>query len=339
MGALADWQPEFAEWGIALFPVRDKRPAVRNWQRAGLRASATFAQKYGDADAFGFSVASAGLTVLDVDSPDERILCDALQVHGPSPVIVRSGSGNYQAWFKNNGEGRHIRPDKAKPVDILGDGYVIAPPSKGSKGNYQFISGGLEDLPSLPFMRPAKVSPDLDCQNTAVIVTHTPFPAGGAIEQGERNRLLWREAMRQAQSVGTFEGLLAVIGQHNSKVVRPPLPQTEVVSVCASAWGYQQRGENRFGRRRHALMMPDETADLWQTPDAFLLLFKLREVHGPDHVFAVANGMREIMPGGWAKARFAAARNVLVERGFLKLVTKHTRHTPAQYRLGRVGGA
>lgn len=334
MGALSDWQPEFAAWGIALFPVRDKRPAVRNWQRTGLKASESYARKYGDAEAFGFCVSSAGLTVLDVDSSDERVLCDALQQHGPSPVIVRSGSGNFQAWFKNAGEGRQVRPDKSKPIDILGDGYVIAPPSKGATGRYEFISGGLEDLPSLPVMKPATHARALGSVHDGVIITDTPFPEDGAtVEQGQRNIALWRVAMRQAQSIGSFQGLLAVVARHNVGAMRPPLTQSEVVSVCASAWGYQERGENRFGRRRHAVVMPEETADLWQTPDALLLLIKLREVHGPDHVFAVANGMRVVMPGKWSSDRFAKARGVLVERRFLKLLEKHTRHSPAQFRL------
>jgi Bifunctional DNA primase/polymerase, N-terminal/Primase C terminal 1 (PriCT-1) len=337
MAALADWQPEFAEWGIPLFPVRDKRPAVKNWQRAGLRASEAFARKYGDAPSFGFAVGKAGLTILDVDTSDERVLCDALQRHGSSPIIVRSGSGNFQAWFKHNGEGRKIRPDKSRPVDILGDGYVVAPPSAGSKGEYAFIAGGLEDLSDLPVMRHPEGPHEeiLDCAPCSPITTYTPFPLPSPlVGEGQRNNSLWREAMRQAQHAGSLEGLLAMMDRHNQAVMRPPLAGGEVVSVCASAWGYQTRGENRFGQEGHAIIRPSETAALWDKPDAFLLLFKLREVHCRDHVFAVANEMRRIMPGKWAVRRFVAARSALQKQGFLRLVRPHTRHSPALYRLG-----
>jgi hypothetical protein len=152
-GLYAAWQPQYAEHGIACFPVRNKVPAVKHYLKIGLRASGQFALKFANDDAFGFACKRARITVLDVDSPDEKLLDDALDRHGPTPVIVRSGSGNHQAWYRHNGEGRHVRPDPALPIDILGDGFVVAPPSIGSKGQYQFISGTLDDLAGLPSLR------------------------------------------------------------------------------------------------------------------------------------------------------------------------------------------
>ena len=69
---------------------------------------------------------------------------------GRSPFIVRSGSGNWQAWYKNNRRGPSRAPDRSVPVDILGAGYVVAPPSKGAKGTYTIVEGSLADLPDLP---------------------------------------------------------------------------------------------------------------------------------------------------------------------------------------------
>src|SRR5262249_20697814 len=45
--------------------------------------------------------------------------------HGPTPLVVRSGSGNFQAWYKHNGERRRIRPWPEKPIDVLGRGYTV----------------------------------------------------------------------------------------------------------------------------------------------------------------------------------------------------------------------
>src|SRR3546814_18346067 len=42
---------------------------------------------------------------------------------------------------------------KAVPVDILGGGYVVAPPSHGGVSAYQFQTGSLDDLPSLPRLK------------------------------------------------------------------------------------------------------------------------------------------------------------------------------------------
>jgi len=115
-------------------------------------ASAKIVVSFPDADAFGFMCGSrSNITVLDVDSKDERILADAINRHGNTPIIARSGSGHFQAWYKHNGERRQIRPDRNVPIDILGtNGYVVGPPSQVTRGDYQFIEGSLDDLHNLP---------------------------------------------------------------------------------------------------------------------------------------------------------------------------------------------
>lgn len=150
----ARWQPQYAAAGLATFPVTsEKSPAVSNYLRIGLPASLKLAGKFSEAEAFGFALgAKSGLTILDIDTPDEKVLEDALVQHGQTPVIVRSGSGNFQAWYRHNGERRRIRPDPTRPIDILGNGFVVAPPSRVSKGRYGFIRGSLDDLSDLPVM-------------------------------------------------------------------------------------------------------------------------------------------------------------------------------------------
>lgn len=155
-GIFAEWQPIYARAGIVTFPVREKRPAVKGYLLLGTRVSEQLALKFSNDNAFGFACRRNQITVVDVDTPHENVLADALAEHGSTPVIVRSGSGHWQAWYRHNGEGRHVRPDPARPIDILGDGFVVAPPSMGAKGPYQFIRGGLDDVAILPPMSGAK---------------------------------------------------------------------------------------------------------------------------------------------------------------------------------------
>jgi hypothetical protein len=73
--------------------------------------------------------ARSNVTVLDVDIGDERVLSDALARHGETPLVVRSGSGKYHAYYRHNGERRRIRPWRGLPIDLLGEGgLVVAPP-------------------------------------------------------------------------------------------------------------------------------------------------------------------------------------------------------------------
>jgi len=320
-----DWQPLYADHRIATFPVRvgsdGKVPAIRGWQRVGLLGSSQLAQKFPDATAIGFMVGKrTGLTILDVDSPDYRVLADALHRHGETPVIVRSGSGNYQAWYRNNGEKRLIRPEPDWPLDILGAGFVVAPPSRGIKGDYQFIQGDLDDLDGLPIMQNVKIaSPPLSPALAPI----------EAVTEGHRNKSLWEHCMRSAHFCDDVESLLDVARTANAECL-PPLSDAEVVATAKSAWRYNERGENRFGQTGVWFPTNEANALIAADPDAFVLLAYLKANNGPNSTFMAANGLAGTF--GWGLERFRRARRLL-ERSHLEVVRRaSTFHGPAQYR-------
>src|SRR5262249_8978617 len=135
------WQADYAAHGVATFPVdANKRPMVSRYNRFGLPASTEIARKYPDAPAIGFMCGRrSGVTVLDVDTTDERVLADAVDRQGRRGITARRGSGHFQVGYRHGGEGRLIRPRRDVPIDILGAGFVVAPPSRVAKGSYQFI--------------------------------------------------------------------------------------------------------------------------------------------------------------------------------------------------------
>ena len=321
IGLFPRWQPEYAARNIATFPVRisadDKRPAVKHYDRIGLSASAKLATRFANDNAFGFMLDErTKITVLDVDTPDERVLTRALDRHGATPIIVRSGSGNYQAWYRRNGEHRLIRPWRDRPIDLLGGGFVVAPPSRSAKGQYEFIQGSLDDLDRLPVLR------DLDL----------PKPEGA--KQGKRNKRLFEHCMRNAPHVDSFDDLLDVARTFNDNC-EPPMEDTEVMSVATNAWGYEQRGENRFGK--HGAWFPlDEVARMIDNQDAFVLLAFLRAHQGPDALFMCANGLAETF--GWTRKRLANARLRLIELGYFKPVRQAGYRTAALHRWTKPRG-
>ncbi len=156
MGVFLQWQPLYAEQGVVTFPVKDKKPCIRGWNKVGSKGSEQLALKFPEADAFAFPCgATNGITVVDVDDSDEAVLDEAVSIFGRSPVILRTGSGNYAMPFRFNGERRQIRPIPVLPIDLLGTGgYVIAPPSAGSTNRYEFIEGSQDDFSNLPTAKP-----------------------------------------------------------------------------------------------------------------------------------------------------------------------------------------
>lgn len=320
MSAFSEWQPEYAARGIVTFPVRNKRPCVKGYLKLGPKVSEQLAIRFADEAAFGFACRRNRITVLDVDTPDESLLADALDRHGPTPLIVRSGSGNFQAWYRHGGERRRVRPEPDKPIDILGDGFVVAPPSRSSKGSYEIIAGSLDDIANLPKMQRAE---EYDAaQDRGEVAGHgrskvEPDNVTTAADIGRRNDTMFREAMRQARGCHRLEELMEKTMQANAQLAQP-LPPDEILKIVASAWGYECEGKNWFGVGGRVVFAAREVDDLAaQDPHAYALLALLRRHHwGRDFILAKAYA-DEL---GWTLRRFKAARDVLLQRDLIVCV-------------------
>lgn len=331
----AEWQPRYADHNIATFPVTpDKVPAVKGYLRVGLNASDQLAMKFPANDAFGLACRRNRITVLDVDTPDERVLADGLTRHGQTPFIVRSGSGNFQAWYRHGGEKRRVRPDPERPIDILGDGFVVCPPSIGSKGQYQIIQGCMDDLDRLPRMKhPVVVEPESKQSSVdpspsvshKIRVPAVPVPSHSADwaavqkERGQRNDTLFRRLLRAAHHIDTKEDLMQIAVHINNEFALP-LGGDEVVKTTASAWRYKEQGRLFVtGGEATAVVFHSDVEHLWNQPLALILLVQLRMAHSWRNggEFTLALAMADSL--GVSAKTFRAARDVLVDRYFLEI--------------------
>jgi hypothetical protein len=325
VGAFSEWQPLYAERGIPTFPVdiagKNKKPTIRYYMKVGYPASSQLVLKFGDADALGFVLGRRSrITVLDIDTPDERVLADGLVRYGKTPVIIRTGSGNYQAWYKHDGETRRIRPLPGQPIDILGGGFVVAPPSRGANANYQYIEGGLDDLANLPTMRHA---PD---------TAHSKAPEKTPQGVGTRNIELWKTCMREARYCDNLESLLDVARTQNA-IYAVPLADAEVVKTASSAWGYEQRGENRFGHAGAWLPQSHVNA-LVSDPILFALIGWLKAANRPNARFMVADGLCSPKHLNWPISRLRQARRRAIETGWIVKIRHESKGVAALYRWG-----
>jgi hypothetical protein len=321
--SFAEWQPIYAAHGLSTFPVRieagDKKPMVKNYLRAGRRYSDRLAKQFPDAQAFGFALgARTKITVLDSDSNDDRILADAMARHGKTPLVVRSGSGNYHAWYRHKGEGRHIRPNPEIPVDVLGGGFVVAPPSRGATADYEIVEGSLDDLDHLPTL-----------QNFA------PPSTGEVISMGRRNNALWEHCMRQCRSCDDFGALLDVAETFNTQSLSPPLDADEVTKTARSAWQATERGENRFGQIG-AFLSVEETKSMVGDPHLLALFAWLKAQNSPTRQFLIADGLETLLE--WPLAQLRRCRRRLVELGIIEMVRPPSKGCAALYRWGTQSG-
>ena len=74
--AFADLQRVYAEQRVATYPLTEsKSPAIRGYDRVGAKGSQQLAIKFPRATACGFVAELRNrLTVVDIDSPDERLV-------------------------------------------------------------------------------------------------------------------------------------------------------------------------------------------------------------------------------------------------------------------------
>jgi Bifunctional DNA primase/polymerase, N-terminal len=325
MTLFAQYQPIYAKHGIATFPVTilngDKKPAVKGYLDLTLDESRKLALKFEGHEAFGFALgAQSGITVLDVDTPDEQALRDALAKHGPTPIIVQSGRGHWHAWYRHNGEGRHIRPwGNDAPIDVLGGGFVVAPPSMGVRGPYEFVKGGLDDLANLPTLK------NLDLPESK---PRSPKATGSTVYEGQRNSTLFKACLRCALDCSSLDELLTWAQAYNSDTMCAPLPDEEVLAVARQVWDYTVNGSNWAACP--VVPLPYTDIDELDADELFLLTF-IRRWHGARENFALPNSIRSKL--GWTEHRFIKVRNALVKRKRIKCVSPWTSTKPGIYAL------
>ena len=339
-GLFAQWQKRYAEYGIATFPVRvtdeGKKPVVKGYLKTGPNQSREYARKFPDVDAFGFACGKAsGITILDIDTPDENVLADAFGRHGPSPLVVRSGSGNLQAWYRSRGERRMIRPwGPARPIDVLGAGFVVAPPSIGARRPYEIIQGGLQDLAHLPKLRGLELPAD-----DQKLVANAPQEAVGAVSEGQRNNSLWRACMHEAARCVGFDDLL-IYARTTNAVFLPPLPDSEVLAIAKSAWKKTEDGVNWFGGDVRMVALSQIAVDelAAANSDALALLMILHRWHWDKPQFILAKAMAGSMK--WTIPRFKAARSHLEVCGYIQPIHRggKGKNDPPIYRFNNDQG-
>jgi len=319
-GIFSRWQPRYAEKGIATFPVGEtKKPCVRGWHKAGLKYSAVLASKFLNADALGYVTGRrSNVTVLDIDTPDEKIAEDAIGRHGQPIIVTRTASGKHHLLYRYNGERRRIRPWPGLPIDLLGDnGFALAAPSKLATGSYEIIHGHFDDL--------ANLKPMVGLEAAPAIAPVPPRFSGMRAGDG-RNRALWERCMR-AGAGRSLDGMLEIARDANQQF-KEPMMDAEVMKIAKSAWEHDSMGFNFFLRPR--IMLDHDVFDALDrtSPDAIRLWARLERHHGGNDRFILSKEMARAM--GWGWPRWYAARNALVRAGIIGCINRGGRgpHDP-----------
>jgi hypothetical protein len=323
-GFFAKHAREYEENNLAVFPLRDKRPVVKNPASFGPSSWRMLSSGLLEARGLGMWCGKRnGITVVDFDTHDRGVMDEFIRRAGDTPIKVQTASGKMHLWYSHNGEKRCIRPIKEREIDILGDGVAVLPPTVDKGSSYSFIEGGLSSLWNMPTLLPEAVPESVyGVQNRASM-----------IEGDGRNNTLWRDGMKWAASTrpDSYALLENAIDLLNDKFAEP-LPIDELESIAESIWSMTISGKNKFGRQP-VVEVSFETLDSINSPDALQLYITLRRAHfGLRPGFAVAIKAITARTLPWSDCnRTRRALRLLVDRGLLILTRPATHREPAFY--------
>lgn len=288
-------------------------PAVSSYKRIGAPYSRQLAMRFPDATAGGFVAGRRNkITVVDIDSPDDRLVDEIFARYGVTPLQVLTPSGGRHLYYRHAGELRRIRP--LPDVDVLGDGNVVAAGSTTPKGIYAIERGTLDDLDRLPRMKGTPAAP----------VQPQKVP------NGQRGEALFNYCRGIVGHCDTLDQLTDAARtwaeQRCEQPADDPVTDVDIVKACNSVWNY------RGGRKRvmnHIVEAPVFAA-LVAKPEALALFAYLSAENGPDAEFWIADGLGPAR--GWPRRLVPAARKVLIEVGVVKCVRPKGKGAPALYR-------
>jgi hypothetical protein len=323
MAAFVDAASAWAAAGIVPLPVS---PTGKGWMvkhpetfrrpaAMALAAKPRFA-----AANLGFMCGSHNrLTVVDIDSPEDAELQHALETYGESPIIVSTPSGGRHVYYAHNDEPRRVRLDERHPIDMLGGGLCVAPPSTRPSGaSYAWLRGGLADIANgnLPQIRSGAVR-----DNPRV----NPL-AGPRVQKGERNAQLFRYCRQIVGYCDDLDQLIDASRTWADSKCAEPLREAEIVATANSVWKY------RGGRKR--VMQNIIEGPLYQRliadVEVWALYAYLATENGPAAQFMVADGLA--LARNWPRRMVPRARRALLGMGAIKCVRYPRKGVPALYR-------
>ena len=231
--ALLDQALQYAARGWHVFPLQPGTKKGHLLSNGHLGASKdpdqirSWFEEHPDRN-IGIAIKPSGLLVLDVDTNGDKQGAESLALIDselPNTLMARTGRGGMHAVY----DAREGFPQKRvieflPGLDLLGDGYIVASPSKVATGSYAWLGGSVA---------PAPVALCKILEKRSAPAPNPDAPAG-SITEGSRNTALFRLgcALRD-QGIGE-DALLAALESENTRRCNPPLDHNELSMICAS---------------------------------------------------------------------------------------------------------
>ena len=176
----------------------------------------------------------SGITVVDVDT---EAGLEALKKYMPALMLTptaKTQKGGRHLYFKYV-PGLSNRVRAIEGVDVRNDGgFVVAPPSEGERGSYEWVDGsglGQVDLEEMPeALAAAQKQPAAPSATpTARVIT------ADSLAEGSRNDTVFHAALSMVKGGISTRAELLTLTIPIGRACQPPLPFKEIEIICDSA--------------------------------------------------------------------------------------------------------
>jgi Bifunctional DNA primase/polymerase, N-terminal/Primase C terminal 1 (PriCT-1) len=242
-------------WRLLPCAERGKIPLLTDWPR---RASCdvgticTWAKKHAGCNWGVACGPDSGVWVLDVDGESgDTSLRSLVEQRGDEwtrTLAVTTARGRH-LYFSHPGAGNAVRTNAGKlgvGLDVRGDGgYALVPPSthpSGARYEWTSLLNGLAPISAPAWLLKMVTSPGRPIVQASEI---------GILPEGRRNDGLTRFAGAMRRKGATLPEIEIALSEHNGRRCRPPLPDSEVRKIAASASRWEPGG-------------PDPLESAWQ---------------------------------------------------------------------------
>jgi len=224
--------------GWSVIPIgADKKPLIK-WQEFQERIASedevlAWFTRWPTANVGVVTGSVSGLTVVDIDTDEGRINLEDYIPPKTRVPTARTQRGGTHLFFKFH-EGMGNRVGVIPGTDLRSEGgYVVAPPSKGMAGSYEWVKG----------LDPGKVRP-LDLPEAYIRMMTDPttgkiirgdFKTTAAFSEGRRNDTVFHAAVALAKGGMQDPDELFTYVSRLAGTTAPPLPEDEVKEITRHA--------------------------------------------------------------------------------------------------------
>lgn len=237
------------EWSVIPVEAGGKKPLVdwKSYQQERCEEAdlSTWWDKWPKANVGVITGKISGVTVVDIDT-DKGKQTIAQYISGIKTPTAKTQKGGTHLYFQYvPGLTNSVR--RLDGIDLRNDGgFVVAPPSVGMWGTYEWVKGLEPGITPFAPMPPALIEAFKNQPKKEAEAQPARVVDEAAFGHGKRNDTLFHYALALARGGHANEAALVSMLEPLNKLCRPPLPPQDLLTIARSALRHDSKDDKSW---------------------------------------------------------------------------------------------